>query len=164
MTTTNPAPTLVYASIGEISSGTMRTEDLLDTFADELEDLVQRNAAAWCSDAGRAERDRYVTLIGDAREIEDFDSEEASEIVDELSDALGEFAPPYCWFGANENDGASYGFWPCLDADEFDGLKVDDTSEVPDDYEGEVLHVNDHGNMTLYSASAGELTEIWSVV
>jgi len=61
--------------------------------------------------------------------------------------------------------GSYYGFWlsESFEAD-FDGLKVSDTSEVPADYSGEVLHVNDHGNATLYAASAGALTEIWSVV
>ena len=47
---------------------------------------------------------------------------------------------------------------------DFDGLKVSDTGDVPADYSGEVLHINDHGNMTLYSAERGKLTEIWSIV
>lgn len=153
-----------YASIGSISSGTLRTEDLLNTFAFELEYLVQRNADEWCSDAGRAERDAYMDLIGEAREVEDFDSEDASELVDALQDALNDFAPPYAYFGAHEGDGADFGFWVCLEPDEFDGLRVDDTSEVPADYTGEVLHVNDHGNMTLYAATDGVLTEVWGIV
>jgi hypothetical protein len=43
------------------------------------------------------------------------------------------------------------------DMDDFDGLRVSDTSEVPDDYSGEVLHVNDHGNATLYVADNGSI-------
>jgi len=35
---------------------------------------------------------------------------------------------------------------------------------VPADYCGEVLHVNDHGNATLYAAERGQLSEVWSVV
>lgn len=156
---------MIYASFGSISSGTMRTEDLLDTFADELEYQVQRNAAEWCSDAGRAQRDGYMTLIGEARDVESYDNEEADEILSELFDALNEFAPPYANFGSNSGDGADYGYWLLEDIDDcFDGLKVDDTSEVPADYSGEVLHVNDHGNMTLYVATAGELVEVWSLV
>jgi hypothetical protein len=47
---------------------------------------------------------------------------------------------------------------------EFEGLVVSDTSEVPEDYSGAVLHINDHGNATLYSAEDGELEEIDAVV
>lgn len=48
---------------------------------------------------------------------------------------------------------------------QFDGLKVSDLSEVPEEYEGEILHVNDHGNVTLYvQDDCGDLTEIGSIV
>src|SRR5260221_14436836 len=99
------------ASLGSISTGTLRTEDLLETFADELEYHVQRNADEWCSDAGRHNRDLYLKLVNDAREIgeeghPDYESEEASEIVSELQDKLGDFAGPYCYFGTLESDGA----------------------------------------------------------
>jgi hypothetical protein len=152
-----------HASFGSVSSGTLLPEDLLGSFADELEYQVQRNAAFWINNS--AARDRHMKLIGDAREVEDFDSEEASEIVTELCDALTEFAPPYAYFGAHPGDGADFGYWITEDLDgAFDGLRVADTSEVPEDYSGEVLHVNDHGNMTLYSADKGSLTEIWGVV
>lgn len=153
-----------YASFGTVSHGTLQTGDLLDSFASELEYHVQRNAEEWCSDAGRKERDRFMALIGNARET-DPEDEFASEIVDELFDALQQFAPPYAYFGAHEGDGSDFGFWLMSDiTDCFDGLKVDDTSEVPDDYSGEVLHVSDHGNLTLYSADKGALTEVWAVV
>lgn len=159
-----------YASFGSISSGTMRTEDLLDTFASELEYQIQRNAEEWCSDAGRAQRDAFVELVWDARDIE-FDDEGnassdcAEDVLNELFSALEYFAPPYAYFGSHPGDGADYGYWLIDDLNEcFDGLRVDDTSEVPADYSGEVLHVNDHGNMTLYSANNGELTEIWALV
>lgn len=46
------------------------------------------------------------------------------------------------------------------ECDEFDGLVVADTSEVPSDYEGAVLHINDHGNCELYSCKNGKLTSI----
>lgn len=37
-------------------------------------------------------------------------------------------------------------------AGEFDGKFVNDLSEVEKGYKGLVLHVNDHGNVTLYKA------------
>ena len=154
-----------HASFGSISHGTMRTEDLLDAFASELEYHVQHNAEQWCSDSGRAQRDRYLSLVGEAQEMDDYDNEDASELVSELTDALQEFAPPYAYFGSHPGDGSDFGFWLYESfAEDFDGLKVSDTSEVPADYSGEVLHVNDHGNATLYAANSGELTEVWAVV
>jgi hypothetical protein len=156
--------TFNHASFGSISTGTLRTEDLLDSFAWELEHLVQRNADAWCSDSGRSNRDAYMALIGEAREI-DPGSDDARELVEELSDALQDFAPAYAYFGAHPGDGADFGFWlsesmPC----DFDGLRVSDTSEIPDDYSGEALHVNDHGNMSLFACDRGQTREIWSLV
>ena len=153
------------ASFGSVSHGTLRTADLLDAFASELEYQVQRNADAWCSDEGRKERDRYLAIVAEAREI-DPDSEDADYLVnEELIDALQEFAPPYAYFGAHPGDGADFGYWLTDELEScFDGLKVADTSEVPADHCGEVLHVNDHGNATLYVADRGNLTEIWAVV
>lgn len=49
-------------------------------------------------------------------------------------------------------------------SDSFDGLKVEDTSEIPADYRGEVLHINDHGNVTLYLKTARKLKELASCV
>lgn len=43
---------------------------------------------------------------------------------------------------------------------EFDGLVVADTSEVPSEFLGDVLHINDHGNATLYGARLGKLVEV----
>lgn len=48
---------------------------------------------------------------------------------------------------------------------EFDGQVVSDLSDVPAGYAGEVLHINDHGNVTLYRAfKNGSLHEIASRV
>jgi len=48
---------------------------------------------------------------------------------------------------------------------EFDGQYVNDLSEVTKGYNGLVLHVNDHGNVTLYKAfKNGNFHEIASRV
>jgi len=48
---------------------------------------------------------------------------------------------------------------------EFEGKVVEDLSEVPEGYRGQVLHVNDHGNVTLYNAfKNGSFHEIASRV
>ncbi len=154
-----------YAEFGSISHATLWTEDLLRRFASELEYQVQRNAEYWCHDEGRKERDRLLALVKEAEEV-DPDSEDASFLLnEEMFDALQTFAPPYAYFGAHEGDGSDFGYWLSQDFEcEFDGLKVDDTSKVPPGYSGEVLHVNDHGNCTLYAVLNGQMTEVWAVV
>jgi hypothetical protein len=48
---------------------------------------------------------------------------------------------------------------------EFEGQVVNDTSEVTKGYQGQVLHINDYGNVTLYRAfKNGNLHEIASCV
>lgn len=159
------------AQLGEISSGTLRSEDLVESFARELEYITnapeERTDAesALIAECGKWQEDPRGDHDGGTF-YEDWESEGA-ELVNSLIDALTERAPPYAYFGASEGDGASFGFWlgdVLDDADSFDGLRVSDTSEVPDDYCGEVLHVNDHGNATLYVAESGKLREVWAVV
>lgn len=138
-----------YASFGTISHGTLRTEDLLARFADELEYQIGRNADEWCSDAGRVERDRLLKIVGDAREL-DPDSDAASEMVNEtMLDALQLFAAPYSYFGAIDGDGSDFGFWPALDSIE-ELPKFNDLAEVPAGLEEDYCVVNDHGNVSVY--------------
>lgn len=158
------------ASFGSVISGTMRDEDLLDALASELDYQLSRQPKRFPRKAHRAlVREAYRTLrhmtegthaqADKARDV-------APEVISELFDALNEYAPPYGFFGANEHDGADYGFWLSEDLPHtFEGLTVDDVSEVPRGYHGEVLQVNDRGNMTLYvSNGRGDLREVWSIV
>jgi hypothetical protein len=149
-----------YASLGSISSGTLRTEDLLVAFADELEHHVQRNAEEWCSRRGRKRRDELLALVTETRDgsIED-EGDLADAVLEELQDALGEFAPPYTYFGAHEGDGADFGYWPAWDA-------IEELPQVEDGDEAKALgedcrFVNDHGNVTIYG---GDGTVIWDCV
>lgn len=140
-------------TFGSISTGTLQPRDLIPAFADALADVAADS--------------EYEKLVADAESLTDYDSDEAADILQELTDALEVCAPPYFYFGAHPGDGADFGFWLSEDAlQDFDGLRVSDTSEIPDDYSGEVLHVNDHGNMTLYAKDEGstELRELWSLV
>lgn len=147
-----------YGDLGTIIHATMRPEDLIPAFLDALEEL----------DPDRA---REIRDDPDNKPwFEHQDLECGDYIVNEdLFDALNEHAPPYCYFGSNEGDGSDYGFWVSSDAiqeaiHDKELFKVTDTGDVPDDYNGEVLHESDHGNLTLYSCKDGKLTEIWSIV
>ena len=137
------------ARIGSVSSGTMRAEDLVPAFMSVLRELSPD----------------HKLLTAD---VDDQDEEELDDLVVSLFDALEEFAPPYCYFGAHPGDGSDYGFWVWDDIqqqmDPDTSLIVEDTAQVPADFVGEVLLVSDHGNMTLFNADRGALTEVWSIV
>lgn len=151
-----------YASFGSISHGTMRHEDLIPCFSAELDALLKRQPRSF-------KRGEYRKLIREANALTDYDSEDAGHVLEELFDALQSFAPGYAYFGSHPGDGADYGFWLCEDLGGFDGLKVGDLSDVPKDYRGEVLHINDHGNLSLYVAHgrmgrAPKFREVWALV
>lgn len=150
-----------YAKIGVISEGTLRNEDLLHAFADELEWQMHRNGDWFASPEHFDDRDRLTNLMWEAREVEDF--EEADELINEILSALNEFAPPYCYFGMGSGDGACFGFFPRID----DMLaEVEHGDDWPDDpVEGqEFAWISDHGNVTYAVYRNGKWREIWAVV
>ena len=146
--------------MGSISHGTMRNEDLIPDFLALLEQLARkaknRNHISMCADIRRRMKQFNYYTSTDA----DIDLNE------DLFQALNEYAAPYMYFGAHPGDGSDYGFWLDEDMeDHFDGIKVADLSEVPDDYAGEILLVNDHGNVSLYlKARTQEPREVWAFV
>lgn len=151
--------------IGSVSSGTMREEDLIPEFLYELKRLA-RNAGI-CNRKVRNSHLATVREIEKRMESEDyFESEDASwDLNESLFDALNCYAGPYFYFGSHPGNGSDYGFW-LSDAfeEEFDGLKVSDSSEIPPKYRGEVLLVNDHDNTTLAVQTSRNLRVIWSIV
>src|SRR5690606_4463656 len=147
--------------LGSVIHATLRTEDLVPAFLEELKTLDPDRAAY------------YVERIpAEALEDEDhiwWQTGEAMWMLEELFDVLNEYALPFTYFGALEGDGSDFGFWIdrySLQEAIADGevLRVEDLSEVPADYEGLLLVENDHGNLTLYERAGGNLSEIWSVV
>ena len=144
-------------NIGSVSSGTMRPEDLIPDFMWEL-----RHQAP-CKREHRA----LLTEIKSRMEADDYyESEESGWDLESLFDALDDYTPPYFYFGAHPGDGADYGYWLSESfEDDFDGLKVSDTADIPSTYYGEVLVVNDHGNMTLYRRAYNRrLVVLWELV
>ena len=140
-------------TFGTVSHGTMLCADLAPVFADLLEELAKDEIGS------------YSTLIAEARTITG-ESPLNNDIVNDLFDALNEFAPAYGYFGAHPGDGSDYGFW--LSEDFMQDMKdnevqiVDDASEIAGD--GEFAIVTDHGNVTFGYRKDGADHVVWSVV
>jgi hypothetical protein len=158
-------------NIGSVSSGTMRTEDLIPDFIYELRRQVPLTREHRKLIRGIELDIRNHTPHGkDASHSAYWDLDQAGEDLGELMDALDTYAPPYFYFGAHPGDGADYGFWLSESfREDFDGLIVDDSwrgrqDEIPKGYTGEVLRISDHGNMTLLAYSRGRSREVWGIV
>ena len=89
--------------LGSISTGTLRTEDLLEAFASTLQQF-----------------NRTHPLLGEYLDIhanDAWDSDKAADLLNEgFFNALQEICPPFVYFGTLEGDGADFGFWPDWDA------------------------------------------------
>jgi hypothetical protein len=101
---------------GTVIAGTLRSEDLLEAFAGELETLVERDEKMHALSLHCGDWTDFVLhhfahkrLIFDARSAQDESA--ASEIINELQDALNEYAPEGMYFGTLEGDGADFGWW-----------------------------------------------------
>jgi len=136
----------------------MRVQDLIPAFLSE----------AFYLRLTKEERTTVRRIEGQYECMDDdseiWDTEEASYDLDALFDILDAHSLPYFYFGANDGDGADYGWWLSDMDGAYDGLRLSDLSEMPKGYSGEAVVVNDHGNMTLYSVSRGRPREIWAVV
>lgn len=157
--------------IGSISTGTLRMEDLIPALLWELERIR----------LSRPHR-RGVQSIRKASDVDGyFESTEhdCMEDYQELCDIAECYVPDYCYFGAHEGDGADVGVWPTIPED--DDYNVYRSSYQPGesaiqdrdvntvDTDGRrrythYLHVNDHGNATLYRRAGNRWVEVWSVV
>jgi len=145
--------------LGTVSHGTMRNEDLIPAFRELLEKLDGDG--------------QYWDLTVECKSNEgcegyDYESDDAEGLLDELFGALNDFAPEYCYFGANEGDGSDYGYWVSVSRVEFaidcdEAIEVSDLSDVPDGFIGNVIVKNYRGTMALYE-SVIEYREVWAIV
>jgi hypothetical protein len=90
-------------TLGSISHGTMRGEDLIPSFTHELRRLMGNTFEHGELVASVEENVKTVPNYWES-EVCVFDLES-------LFDALNEYAPPWCYFGSHEGDGSDYGFW-----------------------------------------------------
>jgi hypothetical protein len=150
-------------TIGTLIHGTLRDEDLLPAFADEL-DRVSNGAYAELRDtAGRwlVWLQEYPDSVED--DAGDTVAECVPEVINELIDALQEYAPSHMTFGAHEGDGSDFGWWPSLDFDGCDmrSVPINGGNDSIDVTCGIYISTNDHGNVTV-SELRGAV--IWSAV
>lgn len=93
---------------GSVSSGTLRTEDLLRAFAGELRRIcsvpppIVYEAEVWLEGADAYNEAYPSELIYEACGL---------EIYFDLLDALSDLAPKGLRFGSHEGDGADFGWW-----------------------------------------------------
>ena len=91
---------------GSISTGTLKVDDLIEAFANTLQNL-----AANADHLNLAEE-----ALAFPEPQNDDEANDAFERLIALSDALQEYAPEGYYFGAHPGDGADFGFWPVQDA------------------------------------------------
>ena len=86
---------------GSVSTATMRNEDLIPCFLDVLKELDEKQY-----DEILGDKDYYYVI-----ELQNYDSEIAHSLLEELFNRLYESAPAGFYFGSHPGDGADYGFW-----------------------------------------------------
>ena len=132
------------AQFGSVSHGT-RWENLIPCFISKIISLAGDD----------------VSVLKEVEEIEENGfsvenycrSDKSEEDLKALIDILNKFSPRYGHFGAHEGDASDYGFW-LGDMDDFDGLRVGDISQVPPEFIGEVLVVDEYGRRSLWAKLA----------
>jgi hypothetical protein len=174
--------------LGSIISGTLKTEDLLHTFAEELRYRIvsegrkpppslgvsQRNghntvgrqlltfikASSFLSDASKWD----ITHQPESAHIKPEYQELAEQLVEALQDALNEACPPLVYFGNTPDDDTCFGFW--LDHDALqeelshgEATHNEDTKYLPNF--NVFVSVSDLSNITIYDPDRNEL---WSFV
>lgn len=151
-----------YAPIGSISHATLRPEDLIEAFGSELEWQIQRNGAFLSLPENFPLRDRLASLLGEWQDAWDDKGEliddYPEDLIDDLSSALNEFSPPYCYFGAHEGDGSDFGYWPSMY--EILGLPTVADSDEAMELGEDCKSVNDHGNVTVHSGDGEIVLEL----
>ncbi len=94
--------------VGTLIHGTLRDEDLLQAFADELAridikrfDEVIKPDAHLFAESANLTTEEIVEALG----------EDVTDVINDLMDALNEYAPYGYYFGSIEGDGSDFGFW-----------------------------------------------------
>jgi len=100
--------------LGTLIHGTLRDEDLLQAFSDELaridepkfREVIKADAHLFAESANLT-TEEIVEELG----------EYVTDVINDLMDALNEYAPDGYYFGSIEGDGSDFGFWAIEDED-----------------------------------------------
>jgi hypothetical protein len=148
--------------LGSVSSGTMRKEDLMPVFVNELLAIDPENQVAsmiWAKYSEYEEDDETYWNL----EESDYDLDDLFEEFNHVCDV------PYIYFGAHPGDGADYGYWIDFDAVEDDIeydelLCVANEEEIPSDHVGLVAFKSKNEVVALYNSANGNFESmIWGV-
>jgi hypothetical protein len=158
--------------LGSISSGTLRTEDLLPAFLETAEALrlsaEDRRKVRGIRKEWDALQDEIENGAARDTEIEAM----GEDVLRDIEDILNAHCPDYCSFGAHEGDGSDFGVWPTdieIPWHEAGNDDIGKSAELPkasDVAQWHWLTVTDHGNCTLWRKTHGgrRWTECWSLV
>lgn len=105
-------------TIGTVSSGTLRTADLIAAFADELE-AIEPQRIILSANRRLILKAKACSMMssGADQELEEYaqkregDSSMPQWLLDNLVQELEDHAPEGYWFGNTEGDPTVYGFW-----------------------------------------------------
>ena len=151
--------------LGSISTGTLRTQDLLPVF---LETFIALGGNV----PSDLECGSYIEYLNwpnpetTACDEDDkfWDSEDAMWDMEALTNGLNNLCPPFVYFGTLEGDGSDFGFWPDMEAlneaMQHMGMASESDEEILAE-EGVIVQVADHGNVTVMDI---DRNVIWSVV
>lgn len=160
-------------TLGSVSEGTLRAQDLLPVFAQQLGECMKAAPERVPPEMHRA----HLNLLADAVRVidtgawgDDGDArkfEFVCALIEELQTTINEYAPPFVMFGAHPDDPACVGWWPdneaIEDAMESEGAVVwdDDTTLIPADAVAIRYVTDEKGNATVTVYDV-KLEEAWS--
>lgn len=144
-------------TVGSWSSGSTRTEDLLQAAVDMAESINMQ-------EVGPIEDAAHVIEAINAGDDHVCDWDECldpSETLDRLIEQLNNYAPIYCYIGMVEGDGADFGVWPsweAIDDAKRHGISIfGDTGEyILNAEDNVVIHTSDHGNVEVFEIALGK--------
>jgi len=164
--------------LGSISTGTLRTQDLIPAFTYKMGELTHdpvSNTSKYPTEAMAKLWDEAIHLIGtDQWWTLDPEDSGVDDLLNDLTDALDELCPPFVYFGTLEGDGADFGFWVDWDrleeARQYIKIFPNEQPERPNNLEPDdeylrdynvIVQVSDHGNVTVMDM---ERNVLWSMV